>query len=77
MENSFKNLNSISTADRSQEIVQLCWTNSNDDADETEFLCALVSRQLKLYDSVSKSYTDLYTVEGGEGKIRGLEIFEK
>lgn len=41
---------------------------------QTEVLVAQFNRQLKLFNSLQGTYTDLFVAQGGEGVIKGLEI---
>lgn len=54
---------------KEQEITSLCWASIGD---ETELLSAQLNRQLKLFDTVSGSFTELFTAKGAQGKISGL-----
>lgn len=86
--NAFQNFNSIASLDRTQEISGMCriptsilpelkaGERSNQFADES-VLCALINRQLKLFDPSTSSFSTLFTCEGGRGAIKGLETLER
>ncbi|KAH7730848.1 NOP seven associated protein 1 [Aphelenchoides avenae] len=42
--------------------------------DQTEVLAAQLDRQLNLYNGLENTYTGMFTIEGGEGAVKGLQM---
>ncbi|VDN18867.1 unnamed protein product [Gongylonema pulchrum] len=51
------------------EITSMSWAN----ADQTELLTAQLDKQLKLFDTVSNTYSTLFTLQKGSGAVRGIQ----
>uniref|UniRef100_A0A0N5AEI3 WD_REPEATS_REGION domain-containing protein n=1 Tax=Syphacia muris TaxID=451379 RepID=A0A0N5AEI3_9BILA len=68
---SFHNLNIIhDLKPKSDEITSMCWTSE----DQAEFLTIQLDRKLKLFDAKSNSTSSLFSVSGGNGRIKGLHM---
>uniref|UniRef100_A0A914CRI0 tRNA:m(4)X modification enzyme TRM13 n=1 Tax=Acrobeloides nanus TaxID=290746 RepID=A0A914CRI0_9BILA len=66
----FYNVTPTNSLDPKQhEITAMCFS----DKEQTEILVAQFNRQLKLFNSLQGTYTDLFVAQGG-GVVKGLEI---
>ena len=63
------NVNKISELEpKRDEITAMCWG----DSEQTEVITVQANRKLKVYNELTNLYSDLFTVEGGEGPVKGV-----
>lgn len=68
-DNSFTNLLPVKTlAPKQDEITSMIWSSER----QSDVLAALLDRQLKLYDTHTSSFNQLFNITGGTGAVRGL-----
>ncbi len=63
-----KNLNSLQSLDREQEITCMAWGND----EETEILLGLRSQKVKIYDTEFKGFSSCVDTPLGTGPLRGV-----
>ena len=63
-----KNLNSLQSLDRQQEITCMAWG----DEDESEILLGLRNQTVKIYDTEFKGFSGSVETPIGEGPLRGV-----
>ncbi|VDN07534.1 unnamed protein product [Thelazia callipaeda] len=69
-ESAFNNISQISSLKPQEDAIAcMSWT----DEDQTELLVAQVNQQLKLFDTTSNAYTELFAVGNGSGAVKGVK----
>ena len=63
-----KNLNSLQSLDREQEITCMAWGNE----EESEILMGVRSQKVKIYDTEFKGFSACVEVPCGKGPLRGV-----
>jgi len=63
------NVNKISELEpKRDEITAMCWG----DSEQTEVITVQANRKLKVYNELTSLYSDLFTVEDGEGPVKSV-----
>ena len=68
-----KNLNSLQSLDRQQEITCMAWGNE----EESEILLGLRGQKVKIYDSEFKGFSGCVETPFGKGPLRGVGKFNE
>ena len=70
-DNSFFNVKRVKDlVPKNDEITAMIWA----DEEQTELLTAQLDRQLKILDCAESAQSTMFTIEGGDGPVKGIHL---